>query len=70
MTRDPCKYNGDFAYANGSPVVSEGRNVIVWYRAALGRRYGASKRAMTLPMGETCRESEERSYSFMRTPRV
>jgi hypothetical protein len=65
MTRDPFNYNGDFAYANGSPVVAEGRNVIVRYRAALGRKYGASKRAMTMPTGETCRESEERKVTVL-----
>jgi hypothetical protein len=60
MTRDPC--NGDFAYANGSPVVAESFNVILWYHAALGRKYDSSKRAMTMPKGETCNELEERKF--------
>jgi len=50
--------------------VAEGRNVIVRYRAALGMKYDASKRAMRMPTGETCYESEEgKDKSFIRAPR-
>ena len=63
VIRYPFNCIGDFAYANGFPVVAKGRNIIVCYRADSGRQYGASKRAMTIPEGETCWESEDRKFT-------